>query len=118
MVQCPECDKVLKTVQGARAHQRQKHEKSDTILGEKDTGDLGRLASTIQEGFKGIETRLGKVETDVGDVCSRFPELCQRVESIEKGIARFEPGSEEWKSGRMADLDHMLFGDCHECTPI
>ena len=75
--------------------------------------------SGIAEAFKRISDRLDKQGVQLDDFCSRFPELCARVDSIEKSVShKLEQGSEAWKAARTADLEHILFQECPECTPV
>ena len=78
------------------------------------------LAKAIEVGFKSMDERLGKVESDVSDFCQRFPDLCSRVDGIETAISssKIESGSEEWRKARKRDLEHTLFDECPECSPI
>lgn len=72
--------------------------------------------SGVADAIKGIGGRLDKMDADF---CSKLPELCAKVDSMEKAIPKkSEEGSEEWKTERRAGLEHILFDECPNCTPL
>lgn len=91
-----------------RAEEKQAEERTKREESEK---------SSISEAIKGIGDRLDRIDEDV---CKLFPELCQKVDKLEKAASgkKLEHGSEEWKSARKANLEHTLFQECPECSPV
>jgi len=118
---CPKCGKVLKTVQQRKGHLL-KHVSEEELVNlvlknaEEKAKKEESERSGITEGIKGIGDRLDKMDAGF---CSRFPELCAKVDRLEEAIPRkLEEGSEEWQAERKADLEHILFVECPNCTPL
>lgn len=117
---CPECGKEVKWVDQHRrmspGHSLYLYGKEARVVEEKKVEEKVAEQPDLAKAIENIGGRLDKIDADV---CSRFPALCAKVDRLAEDIPkRVEHGSEEWKGARKADLEHVLFSDCPDCTPV
>ena len=55
-------------------------------------------------------------DLDLSPIHKRFDEMAQSIEGVKP--PKIEHGSDEWKAARKRDLDHALFDECSDCTPV
>lgn len=73
----------------------------------------------IAESIAGMGDRFTEQGKKIDDICQQVPWLCATVKKLEDSAPHsVEYGSEEWKAARKRDLEHSLFDDCPECSPI
>ena len=72
----------------------------------------GKLKITDSEEKEGISIP----ELDLSPIHKRFDEMAQSIEGVKP--PKIEHGSDEWKAARKRDLEHTLFDECPDCTPV
>lgn len=114
----PPADKITK---GGDAVTQEQEDAVKRILAEEKKAEAQAKReesekSGVAEAIKGIGDRLDKIDEGY---CSKFPELCAKVDRMAEAMPKkVKEGSEEWKTETKAGLEHVLFDDCPNCTPL